>query len=193
MHWFDHNLVLRDVYRLALMLEFGASRHSARFDDIAWLGGLHDEFFRNEAGHLLVSIAAAIRRIQDREWSAMSPQERKHHAMHPLSDKDSIGFYAKNPPKDSLNFGLRRACNCIMHGESIQWKDPAEGNLQAVWTAPYYDMVLSGASRADGKNFLMTGAFVFLVGAENDGSWEAVVHLPRFLKAATAKVKGLMP
>lgn len=57
-----------------------------------------------------------------------------------------------------------------MHGESIQWKDPAKGNLQVVWTAPYYDMVLSGASRADGKNFLMTGAFVFLVGAESDGA-----------------------
>lgn len=67
MHWFDHNLVLRDVYRLALMLEFGANRHSARFDDVGWLGGLHDEFFRNEAGRLLVSIAATIRRIQDRE------------------------------------------------------------------------------------------------------------------------------
>jgi len=193
MHWFDHNLVLRDVYRLALMLEFGANRHSTRFDDVGWLGSLHDDFFRNEAGHLLVSIAAAIRRIQDREWSAMSSQERRNHSKNPLSDAESIGFYAKNPPKDSLNFGLRQACNCIMHGESIQWKDPAEGNLQAVWEAPYYDMVLSGASRADGKNFLMTGAFVFLVGAENDGSWEAVVHLPRFLKAATEKVKGLMP
>lgn len=127
MHWFNHNLLLRDVYRLALMLEFGASRHSARFDDVGWLGCLHDEFFRNEAGHLLVSIAAAIRRIQDREWSTMSPQERKHHAIHPLSDEESIGFYAKKPPKDSLNFGLRQACNCIMHGESINGRTLPRG------------------------------------------------------------------
>lgn len=79
-----------------------------------------------------------------------------------------------------------------MHAESIEWRDPAEGNLQAVWDAPYYDMVLSGARRADGKNFAMTEAFVFLVGAESDGAWEVVVHLPRFLKAATEKVKRLM-
>lgn len=192
MHWFDHNLVLRDVYRLMLMLEFGANKHSARFDDIRWLSKLHDDIFKNEAGHLLVSIAASIRRTQDREWDAMSSQERKSHSTSPISDADSIGFYKKKPPKTALNFGLRQSCNCIMHAENIEWRDAAEGNLHAAWTAPYYDMILEGADRADGKNFLMTGAFVFLTGAERDGGWVVVVHLPKFLKAAAEKVTRLI-
>ena len=192
MHWFDHNLVLRDIYRLMLMLEFGASRYSSRFDDIEWLGDLHDEFFRNEAGHLLISIAASIRRIQDREWNALSPQERRDVSASALSDSESIGFYAKNPPKSALNFGLRKACNCIMHAEQVEWRDPAEGNMQAVWGAPYYDLILGGAPRADGKNFLMTGALVHLIGNESDGSWEVAAHLPRLLKAASAKIMESM-
>lgn len=192
MHWFDHNLVLRDIYRLMLMLEFGASRFSSRFDDIDWLEDLHDEFFRNEAGHLLISIAASIRRIQDKKWNTLSPEERRNLSASAVLDSESIGFYSKNPPKSTLNFGMRKACNCIMHAEQIEWQDPAEGNLKAVWDAPYYDMLLSGATRADGRNFLMTGAFVRLIGSESDGSWEVVVHLPRFLKAASAKIMESM-
>lgn len=172
-----------------LMLEFGANRHGAHFHDIEWLGCLHDEFFRNEAAHLLLSIAASVRRNQDREWEAMTPQERGTLTTRTIMDSESIGFYAKNPKNSPLNIGLRKACNCIMHAEGIEWRDPASGNIQAVWHAPFYDMALSGANRADGMNFLMTGAFVHLTGSENDGSWEVVVHLPKFLRAASIKIQ----
>lgn len=193
MIWFDHTLVLRDIYRLMLMLEYESSKLSVRFHDNAWLTRLHDEFFRAEAAHLLVSIAAPVRRIQDREWGVMSQDERRAVILKAQSETNSVGFYAKNPPPAGANLALRGACNCILHAEHIEWCEPSNGDMASAWRAPYYDWALSSEVRDDGKQFLMTASYIKLTESTNANAWNVVVHLPKFLSAATMKIRAEIP
>ncbi|MEX3760274.1 hypothetical protein [Paraburkholderia phenoliruptrix] len=184
---FDKDLVLRDVHRLMLMLEYEANKHGARFEDLSWFNGFHEKFFKSEAAHLLISIAAAVRRIQDYEWAAQSHDERRKLLEQPTDECQAIGFFVINHRIGSSALNLRQACNKVMHAETIEWRPPANGNLQQVWSAPYYDLVSEGVKRADGKQVLMTEAIVRLTGSDSGRNWEVVVELIRFLRAAASK------
>jgi hypothetical protein len=187
MTWFDKDLVLRDVHRLMLMLEYEANKHGTRFEDLSWFNAFHEKFFGSEAAHLLISIAAAVRRIQDHEWAAQSGDERRRFVEQPMDETGAIGFFVLSHRSGSSALSLRQACNKVMHAETIDWRAPAEGNLQQARRAPYYDMVLEGMKRSDGKQVLVTEAIVRLTGSDSGRNWEVVVELIKFLRAAASK------
>jgi len=187
MTWFDKDLVLRDVHRLMLMLEYEANKHGVRFENLSWFNAFHDKFFKSEAAHLLISIAAAVRRIQDHEWAAQPDDERRRFLEQPTDEAGALGFFVINHRIGSSALNLRQACNKVMHAETIEWRAPANGNLQQVSRAPYYDMVLEGVKRADGKQVLVTEAIVRLTGSDSGRKWEVVVELIKFLRAAASK------
>ncbi|MEN8506305.1 MULTISPECIES: hypothetical protein [Paraburkholderia] len=187
MTWFDKDLILRDVHRLMLMLEYEANKRGTRFEDLSWFNAFHEKFFKSEAAHLLISIAAAVRRIQDHELAARSDDERRRVLEQPMDESGAVGFFVTNHQISSSTLRLRQACNKVMHAETIEWRAPANGNLQQVGSAPFYDMVLEGVKRADGKQVLLTEAIVRLTGSDSRGDWEVVIELIKFLRAAASK------
>lgn len=117
--WFDYEIVLRDIYRLMLMVEYRANIDSSSLNDKSWLKELHHKYFNNEAAHLLVSIAGSVRRMQDTEWRSLSVNERSVLKGSAVNDEERVGFHLLGSGNGVLNFGLRDACNYIMHANII--------------------------------------------------------------------------
>ncbi|MFC7287435.1 hypothetical protein DBR37_09035 [Herminiimonas sp. KBW02] len=186
--WFDYEIVLRDIYRLMLMIEYRANINSPTLNDNKWLNELHQKYFSNEAAHLLVSIASSVRRIQDTEWRSLSADERSTLKGRVVGDKERVGFHLLGSGNGVLNFGLRDACNYIMHAHTIEWHAAGNGSLSQAYRLPFYDLVLESFKRADTKNILLTEEAVYLADDTAGKSWEVLIELNKFLKAAANKI-----
>lgn len=186
--WFDYEIVLRDIYRLMLMVEYRSNINSSTLNDKSWLKDLHNKYFTNEAAHLLVSVAGSVRRMQDTEWRTLSADERSTiKGRTPVTDEERVGFHLMGSGNGILNFGLRDACNYIMHAHIIKWHAAGNGMLSLASDIPY-DLVLESFTRADSKKILIAEEAVYLMDDTPGKNWEVVIELNTFLKVAAGKI-----
>ena len=178
-YWYSENnthAIDRDVIRLQayhllnlFLANYGlACEH--RFDDPKdTLGQLHQDFYLSEITRLLVSIAVSVRMLDD-QLKGGEDHAASRKFVGEVDTGDYIGSYSEGAePKP--RFGVREACNKILHAETARPLFEEGGEPHASYEE----------SEEEYRWWYLTGEIELTGHRQHGVKWECCLYVPPFL------------